>query len=106
MSEKLLNCWEILECGREKNGDKVNELGECIASIDAMGHSCWIAAGTLCGGKVQGTYAQKLGYCTTCDVYKIYNRATGNQGKKIQTEFPEEHMKYCRILLEKSQKKV
>ncbi len=44
---ELLNCWEIMKCGRQKGGKKVNELGECIASKEGMGHSCWAVAGTL-----------------------------------------------------------
>jgi methyl-accepting chemotaxis protein len=74
MNKELLNCWEIIKCERHKAGKKVNELGECIVSMEGMGHSCWAVAGTLCGGEIQGTTAQKIGYCTSCEVYGIYNR--------------------------------
>ena len=33
------------------------------------GRVCWAIAGTLCGGKVQGTMANKLGNCLRCDFY-------------------------------------
>jgi len=45
MNQELLNCWEIKKCERQKGGKKVNELGECIASKERMGHSCWVVAG-------------------------------------------------------------
>ncbi len=32
MNRKLLNCWEIKKCKRQKGGKKVNELGDCLAS--------------------------------------------------------------------------
>ncbi len=94
MSERLKDCWEILNCGREKGGPKVLELGECIASKEGLGHSCWAIAGTLCGGEVQGTQAQKEQNCMQCDVYKLYNRAIGSEGKRIAIEFPGEQKKY------------
>jgi hypothetical protein len=31
------------------------------------GRGCWVIAGSLCGGKIQGTYAQKLVNCWRCD---------------------------------------
>ncbi len=63
------NCWEFKKCGREKGGTKIVEMGICPASPD-HGRDCWMVAGTFCGGKVQGTFAQKRGTCMTCDWYK------------------------------------
>jgi hypothetical protein len=99
MNKKLLNCWEIKKCGRQKGGKKVSELGECIASKEGMGHSCWAVAGTLCGGKIQGTTAQKIGFCTSCEVYQIYNRSKGELGKRIMTTYPKEDAKYYKIMM-------
>ena len=31
------------------------------------GRACWVVAGSLCGGAIQGTYAQKLANCWRCD---------------------------------------
>lgn len=77
---KKINCWEYKKCGRESGGVKVHELGECMAStkevLDGVhdgknaGRSCWVIAGTMCGGKVQGTFAQKYGNCVICDFFK------------------------------------
>ena len=64
-----MNCWEYHNCGREGNGAKAHELGICPAYPD-MGRHCARVAGTLCGGQVQGTLAQKLGSCFRCSFYK------------------------------------
>jgi hypothetical protein len=31
------------------------------------GRACWVVAGTLCGGKIQGTFANKLHNCWRCE---------------------------------------
>src|SRR5512146_1579574 len=71
------NCWEFKKCGRQPGGHKVKELGVCPATVEQTlngahggtnaGRSCWVVAGSLCGGKIQGTYAQKLTNCWRCD---------------------------------------
>ncbi|HEX8948436.1 MAG TPA: hypothetical protein VF790_05710 [Dissulfurispiraceae bacterium] len=55
-------CWEYMKCGREKNSS-------CPAVAQYAGRSCWLVAGTLCGGKVQGTRAQQIQNCKLCDFY-------------------------------------
>ncbi len=64
-----VQCWEFKKCGREENGAKAGELGVCKASPE-HGRDCWAVAGTLCGGKVQGTEAQKLDSCRKCEFYE------------------------------------
>jgi hypothetical protein len=74
-----LNCWEVKKCGREPHGAKATELGICPATSDTQytgknaginaGRYCWRVVGTLCGGKVQGTFAQKATNCSKCDFY-------------------------------------
>lgn len=81
------NCWEIKKCGRQKGGGKVKELGICPASTDTTsngvngginaGRYCWAVAGTFCGGKVQGDFAQKKLSCMTCEVYKMVKQEEG-----------------------------
>jgi len=71
------NCWEHKNCGRQPGGHKVQDLGICPVTTDALlngahggangGRACWAVAGSLCGGKVQGTYAEKLANCWRCD---------------------------------------
>ena len=102
MEKRLPNCWEREKCGREEGGSMIKELGVCIASKEKMGHSCWAIAGTLCAGKVQCTVAQKIGFCTSCEVHKIYNRSTGKQGKEIADNYPEEDGRYKAALFKNS----
>ena len=75
-----INCWEFKKCGREPGGAKVSELGVCPATIDSSsdglnsgengGRICWAVAGTFCGGKVQGTFAEKQVSCMICEFLK------------------------------------
>ena len=70
------NCWEFKKCGRES----ANKLGICPAVTEMMantvnrgkngGRVCWAVEGTLCDGKVQGTYAEKVLVCHDCDFRK------------------------------------
>jgi len=75
-----MNCWEFKKCGREPGGYKVSTLGVCEASkhVNANGlnrglnggRACWAISGTLCGDKVQGTFAAKVAECLKCDFYQ------------------------------------
>lgn len=38
---------------------------------------CWLVSGTLCGGEVQGHFAQKLATCKDCDFYKQVHEEQG-----------------------------
>ncbi|MGK5093414.1 hypothetical protein WDW89_15565 [Deltaproteobacteria bacterium TL4] len=74
------NCWEANQCGRESGGSNVEELGICVATTETRlnqinsgknaGRSCWAIAGTLCGGSVHGTFAEKIGSCVRCSFYQ------------------------------------
>ncbi len=64
-----MNCWEFKKCGREQGGANAEALGVCSA-WPKYGEACWYVAGTLCGGQVQGTYAEKLGNCRKCEFYE------------------------------------
>ncbi len=80
---KKLNCWEFFKCGREQDGEKVEEFGVCPTAVlkefdgvnggKACGRFCWVIAGTFCKGKVQGTIANKLKDCINCDFLKHVN---------------------------------
>ena len=75
-----LNCWEIKKCGRQAGGKKTGDFGICPAASDSTvdgvnsgkngGRICWAIAGTFCGGKVQGDFAQKSVSCMSCEVFK------------------------------------
>lgn len=78
---KKKNCWEFKACGREPGGGKVAELGECPAATEGKldgvhegknaGRACWVVAGTLCKGEIQGTFAKKFDACEQCEFYEI-----------------------------------
>jgi hypothetical protein len=84
-----VNCWEFMKCGKEQP----NALGICPAVTEARadgvngglnaGRVCWAVAGTLCGGEVQGTYAQKLMNCTDCDFRARVRDETGYRFKAV-----------------------
>lgn len=74
-----MNCWEFTRCGREKNGAKASELGICPAYPN-NGAQCARIAGTLCGGRVHGSFAYNLQNCMQCAFYKseYYKRKSSN----------------------------
>ncbi len=73
-------CWVVTGCGREPGGARVSEMGVCPAatesSLDGVNHgdmagrSCWAVAGTFCGGRVRGTWAEKKLSCMSCSFFK------------------------------------
>ncbi len=56
----LVKCYEIKNC----------QQLDCPCH-ERMPMRCWQEAGTYCGGKVQGTYAQKYIDCMDCEVYNM-----------------------------------
>jgi hypothetical protein len=78
---RKLNCWEYKQCGRGENGDRAPGEKICPAATatDADGANCginggrvcWAIAGTLCGGRQQGSFAAKLETCLRCDFCQL-----------------------------------
>ncbi len=91
-----LNCWEFNKCGREPGGLREAELGTCPAATDASndgvhrgkmsGRICWAIAGTLCGGEVQGSGAQKRMTCLGC---KFLQQVEEDEGDSFHLILPE-----------------
>jgi hypothetical protein len=81
---KKLNCWEYKKCGRQLGGHKAAELGVCpVTTLQTLhgvhggenaGRACWAIAGSLCGGKIQGTFAQKLHNCWRCEFMNLVKK--------------------------------
>ncbi len=73
-----VNCWEFMKCGRGP-GENGTESGGCPAAtgkgLDGVhggknaGRACWVVAGTMCRGEVQGTFAKKYKNCGKCTFY-------------------------------------
>ena len=87
------NCWDFKKCGRESGGPHVHDLGECSAATakeaDGMNHGvnggriCWAVSGTLCGGEVQGTFAEKQATCITCEVFSTVRKEEGPEFRML-----------------------
>lgn len=81
------NCWEFMNCGREVGGEKAKELGVCPAAtyikLDSAhggknaGRVCWIVAGTMCGGRAEGSFARKYKDCRKCEFYQKVKEEEG-----------------------------
>lgn len=54
---RIVRCWERLDCAKE----------DCPSYGKVR---CWATAGTFCHGTVQGAFAQKIGDCRECVVYR------------------------------------
>ena len=57
-------CWEHMKCKQDVNHD------ESCPAYPHFGRICWAVAGTLCAGKIMGTYAQKIHDCHKCGYYR------------------------------------
>jgi rubrerythrin len=86
------NCWEFKSCGRQPAGTHAHGLGACPAAAEQRldgihdgknaGRACWVVAGTLCGGDIQGTFAQKFRDCRRCD---FYGRVREEEGERFRS---------------------
>ncbi|MEW5908865.1 MAG: protein kinase [Thermodesulfobacteriota bacterium] len=95
MTVRKLNCWEYKKCGREPGGIRADELGICPAASDASfsginsgicgGRFCWAVAGTFCGERCQGTFAEKRDSCMSCDFYQRVKAEEGTAN--LRTKF-------------------
>jgi len=91
----LLNCWEVMMCGREKGGKNATKYGVCPAAADQSfdginsgkcgGRICWAVAGTFCGGCTQGSFVDKRSSCQNCDFYHMVQEEEGMANR--QTKF-------------------
>jgi hypothetical protein len=89
-----LNCWDFKKCGREPGGAKSKDLGVCPAALEKRlqatnsgsngGRACWAITGTLCGGKVQGTFATKVGNCLQCEFYQLVAKEEGSAHQGVK----------------------
>jgi len=90
-----LNCWEFKKCGRQFGGEKVTDLGLCPAVIEISlggvhdgefgGRACWVLAGTICKGTIQGNCAEKMRECEKCDFYEYVKKQEGNNFLSVAT---------------------
>lgn len=86
---KPKNCWEIMKCGRERNG-RNEKPGICPAAQsnefnginngELGGRFCWNFAGTFCKGELQGSIAKKMQNCFDC---AFFNNVREEEGKNF-----------------------
>ena len=85
------NCWEFKKCGLGPDSANTIKIQTCPAALPGSydginkgvhaGRFCWAVSGTLCGGKIQGNFAGKLGSCIHCDFLKHVNDEEGRDFK-------------------------
>ena len=74
---RKLNCWEFMNCGREKGGLMVGLLGECPVSTTmkydglnngrGAGRACWMVGASGCTGRLSLASGKP---CLACRFYK------------------------------------
>ena len=74
------NCWEVMGCGREAGGRRVNGKGSCPASTETSlhaihggvnaGRACWTIDGTLCSSSGPDKLEAKKDLCGSCSFYQ------------------------------------
>ena len=62
-SKSRQNCWAMTNCPKETREG-------CPAWEYRLGHLCWFINGTLCHGRIQGTWQKKMALCRKCEVFK------------------------------------
>ena len=75
---KNIRCWEYKKCGRETGGSRIHEHGPCPGALSPDVH-CWLVAGTMCSGNVEGTFALKYESCIICDYYNKMQESIAKQ---------------------------
>jgi hypothetical protein len=61
-SRKFRPCWDIRSCSPETRE-------ACPAWEFHLGHLCWFVNGTICRGRTQGSWPQKMKVCRGCEVF-------------------------------------
>lgn len=89
MKPRKLNCWEYKECKEESAGVISGKFGICPASLEKSfdgvhdgikaGRACWLVAGTMCGGRIQGSFKYKFKKCSSCTFYELVKKEEGDK---------------------------
>ncbi len=72
----LKNCWDINNCSSEKRS-------ECPAWEFKTGDFCWFINGTICSGKIQDNWDEKISICKKCKVLKSHLPKVDEDNKGI-----------------------
>jgi hypothetical protein len=89
---RKLNCWEFKNCGREKGGLMVKELGECpvAAAMQCDGMNEGFAAGRVCW--TLKNVSNRLmhdsnGFGNPCHACEFYKRVMHEEEDKAQFRY-------------------
>jgi len=74
-SKHQVTCWEMKNCPPDRRNS-------CPA-YPQHGGQCWMVTATLCGGKEQGSYHDKMANCKKCNVY------LDAHGRTLQAQLPQ-----------------
>lgn len=76
-----LNCWEIMDCGREPGGRNAEPLGVCPVSTESRldgvhggtnaGRACWIVARAYAEQEDHGPNARDVEACLNCRFFQL-----------------------------------
>ena len=69
MGEEIHPCWDIRGC-------PIQIRDTCPAWEFSAGRICWFISGTMCQGKVQESWSQKMKICRKCKVFISYMERT------------------------------
>ena len=77
------NCWDLMGCGREVDGENANELGICPAAMDQEltaansgscgGRACWKVRVKV-GNKTIPQWSHPEKDCLTCSVFQMVRK--------------------------------
>ncbi|GAB6181084.1 methyl-accepting chemotaxis protein [Desulfotomaculum defluvii] len=59
----MSNCWDYLKCPEDRKRS-------CPAFTSNQGQDCWKVPNTLCRGEVQGSVAEKIPFCRSCNYFE------------------------------------
>ena len=59
--DSIKNCWDVKNCPKELRE-------QCPAWEFQAGRLCWFINGTICDGKVQDNWQEKMEICRSCEV--------------------------------------
>ncbi|MFW6163447.1 MAG: sensor histidine kinase [Planctomycetota bacterium] len=95
MTPEKLNCWQVLQCGREPGGAHADEAGPCPAATETACHGinegtnagriCWAVAGAFCRENARDAEGEPIPDCQRC---AFFRRVKYEEGTHFQVLVP------------------
>ena len=87
--QRMLNCWEVMNCGPAPGGSATDEKGVCPVAVEGRhwgrnrglhaGRCCWKVVGTFCEDKPQESFAEKMRDCAMCEFFRRVKAEEGDR---------------------------